>query len=184
MTAPSPIASIPGFTIPGDLSGGPPTPIPLYTTDPNFPERIESVYFVVDFGTNDELAVVLAIQLTAQDGAPLGEWATPVATGVDMADFEAHYTWSRLGQDTANEVAVETLFSADNTRRVWFNVALPDVVLPTSSQVNLLAYTDNGNEGPDFPVTGGTITTTRNAGAVASTTDLSDILPLLVPTTG
>lgn len=181
MTAPSPVVSVPGFTIVGDNSVPIPQAIPLYTTDPNVPERIESVYFIVDWGGNNETNNVLAIQLAAQDGAILGEFATPPAEGVDAADLQAHYTWTRLGQDSSNETAVETIFAADNVRRVWFNVALPDVVLATSSQVSLLAYIDNGSEQPDVTVTGGTITTTRNAGQAASTSPLA-LTPFLIQT--
>jgi len=177
--APSPVVSVPGFTIVG-AGADEPQVFRLYTTDPNVAERIESVYFTVDWGSNEHTNNVLAVQLAAQDGAIVGEFATPPAEGVDSADLEAHYTWTRLGQDTSNETAVETLFANDGVRRVWFNVALPDVVLPVSSQVNLLAYIDNGNEAGDFQVTDGAITTTRNAGAVSSTTAL-DLTPYLLP---
>ena len=170
------------FTIDGGIGAGPQT-FNLYSLSGIYAERVETVYMTVPWGSNDETNNVLVVQLVAPNGDILYEQATPPMEGVDAADLECHCTWSRLGNDSSNQAAIETLFASDNVRRAWFNMRLPDLVLPPLSAVNLLAYLDNGEEGPSPTVTDASVTTTRNAGSVSSTTPVFP-LPLLAPTDG
>lgn len=177
----SPVTTVPGVA----FIGGNSEPIPqeqlIYTTNAAVPERIESVFGVTLFASNNETNNVISLQLRSQSGVVLYEQATPPLLGVDGAELMVYLTWSRLGNETAQLPAQEVLFATDNIRRTWLNIRLPELVLGPLSTVYLLAYVDDGGEGPNFGVDNLAVTVTRNAGAV-STTTLADVLPLLTPT--
>lgn len=181
VTDPSTVITPGGFTIIG-AGADEPQVFTLYTLSGIYNERVESVYMTVPWGSNEHTNNVLVVQLVAPNGDILYEQATPPQLGVDDAPLESHLTWSRLGNDTAQLASAATLFENDDVRRSWCNMRLPDLVLAPLSIVNLLVYIDNGNESGDFTVSDASVTTTRNTGAV-STTSQVDINALLVPTT-
>lgn len=175
----SPVITAPGLSIPNS-SFGVPQSFTIYTVQSGVPERIESVYGVATFASNNETMDVFSIQLCDQTGVVLYEQATPPILGVDGAALMAYLTWSRLGNDTAQLAAAETLFALDDVRRAWCNMRLPDLVLQNGSFVNLLAYFDDGGEAAPVAVDNLAVTVTRNAGAV-SDTQLLNLTPYLLP---
>ena len=177
--APSPVVNVPGFVLASDQSAIPSVYL-LYTTDPNVPERVDSVYMSIDFGTltdplNDQFAVVLV----AQNGRVIDQSTTPLIT-LASGSLILTLNWARGAADPTQAPVTPYLNSGNNTHYGFVNMTLPDIVLPTASTVQLWAYLDDGFEGPDVQVTDGTITTTRNAGAVSGTS-LIDLTPFLLP---
>lgn len=181
MTTPASLIQPPAFTIlGGGVAPGIPQVFPLYTLGGTDSERLDSVYMEIDWPGNDALSVVLGIQLVAPNGKPIGVYVSSPILGVDDAPLISYLNWSRLGNDTDQLDTREEVFAVDAIRRAWTNTRLPDIVLPPLSSINLVVWLEDGEEGAAVPVDQPTITTTRNAGAVSSTTAL-DLTPYLLP---
>jgi len=180
-TPASPVVTAPDFSFLGGTASEPQS-VTLYTTNPAIPERIETVYATIVFESNATIQDTFSLQLISQAGVVLYEQPTPTLKAVDGAVLTAFLTWSRLGNDTAQLPAFAQLFANDDIRRTWCNMRLPDLVLGPNSKVQLLCWVDDGGEGGPIPVSNVAVTTTRDAGAVSSTSQV-DINALLVPTT-
>lgn len=180
MTTPgSPVVSLPGFTIPGFGGSSPDTTL-IYLTDPAVPERIEAVTFTVDYTDTGPSGEVLAVQLADQASNSLFVQATPPITAPESGSFKVYYCWSRRGNDTSNETTVTSGPYDETLQFLFVNLPLPDIVLGTNSQVNILSWRNTSGEVPDLVVTDGVITRTPNAGA-ASITSAVNVVPFLVP---
>lgn len=184
MTTPaSPVTTVPGFTLAGPNITDPQLTT-LYTLQSAAPERIEAVYFTIDYGSAQPKFDVFSVQLLDQSGVVLYEQPTPDIDAVDGSTLVAVFTWSRLGNDSAQEPAFVHDDMVNGWSRAWVNMRLPDLVLQPGSSVRLASWTDYGAESTVLLVSDAAVTVTRNAGAVSSTVNVNDILPLLVPTTG
>lgn len=178
MTTPaSPVTLATDLSIPGSGIQFP-SSYTIYTVQSNQPERIEAVYMVATFVANSATTDTFTIQLRDITGVVLYEQATPPLLGVNNADFMAFLTWSRLGNDTAQLAAAETLFSVDNVRRAWCNMRLPDLVLQNGSTVVLNAFFEDGAESSPTVVTDIAVTVARDVGAASDTFQAQGI-PLL-----
>lgn len=183
VSGPSVLINPPGFVIPADPSLAPVT-IPLYTLNSTDPERVESFYMTLQFDNDDQNIAVMVLQLLAPNSDVIYQQNSPVIKPPGVPASTVYCTWSRQGNDDPNDTLVFSQFGSDSHNYAWFNMRLPDLVLAPSAIVQLAAFRTDDSETADLTVDDASLTTTRNAGAVASTTDLSDILPLLVPTTG
>lgn len=182
MTAPNVVINSGALLIQGGgVSPDMPQVFPLYTLNGTDPERIDSVYTVIEWVANSSRKNVLAVVLVAPNGEVIDEQATPPLLGVDGAVLETRLSWSRQGNDTAQLPTAEELFSQDDVRRAWCNMPLPDITLPPLSSVRLLVWVEDGGEGSPTVVPNVALTTTRNAGAVSSTTEVVlNTQPILV----
>lgn len=181
MTTPgSPVTTVAGFTIPGFGSLSPET-ILIYQTDPAVPERIEAVNFTIDYSDAGNTGSVFAIQLCDQAGNALDVAATPIFSAPDSGEFKMYFSWSRRGNDTANEALVIAGPYNGDLQFGYINCALPDIVLGTNSLVNLLSWRNVSGEEQDLVVTDCVITRTPNAGAVSTSSTVTGI-PLLTAT--
>ena len=177
----SPVTLVAGFEIePTDSAD--PFVQQLYQLQTVAPERIESVYLTIEYGTIEPTFQVAAIQLWDPAGNVLYEQPTPVLTATDSSDLLAVLTWSRLGNDSAQEAFFVYDDMASGYSRAWANMRLPDLVLPSQSTVQFLYWGVFETSSGTLPVSNCTVTTTRDAGAVSTTTQ-ADINALLVPTT-
>lgn len=177
----SPVNAVPGFQL-APATAASPQQVLLYTVNTTAPERIESVYMTVGYGTIEPTFQVFAIQLRDLSGVVLLEQPTPVLTATDSSDLTAVLGWSRLGNDSAQEAFALLDDMTTGTARAWANMRLPDLVLQSQSTVWLISYSDFETSSGTITVSDCSVTVTRNAGAV-STTSQVDINALLVPTT-
>lgn len=180
--AASPVIEPGGVTLVGG-SGEAPVVTPLYTINPNEPERIESVYFEIPYASAEPQFDLFALQLCAQDGAVLDEIPAPDITALDGSDLVVVLSWARLGEDTAKEGFFVHNDLVSGWSRMWANLRLPDFVMQPSGVVNLLSWTNYNNEFPPIVIPAVYITTTRNAGAVSTTTPVA-LTPFLLPAAG
>lgn len=176
----NPVIPVPTLSIPGG-GFGVTQAYTIYTVSALAPERIESVYMVATFPSNMETNDVLTLKLIDQSGVVVYEQPTPPLLGVDGAVLIAYLTWSRLGNDTSQLPAQETLFQIDNMRRTWCNMRLPDLVLQPGASLLLTMWIDDGGESAPTVVSNIAVTVTRNAGAVSDTTEVVlNTQPILV----
>jgi len=176
----SPIALVPGFEI-SPTDSADPFVQQLYQLQTTAPERIESVYLTIEFGTIEPTFQVAAIQLWDPAGNVLYEQPTPNLSATDSSDLVAVLTWSRLGNDSAQEPFFIYDDMSSGFARAWANMRLPDLVLPSQSTVQFLFWGAFETSSGTIPVSNCTVTTTRDAGAVSSTTAAQGI-PLLTAT--
>ena len=179
MTPASPVTLVAGFEI-APSTFGVPFVQQLYQLQTTAPERIESVYMTLAYGTIEPTFQAFAIQLWDPAGNVVSEQPTPVLNTADNSDLTVVLNWSRLGNDSAQE-AFAILDDPDaEFSRAWANMRLPDLVLPSQSTVQFLSWADFETSSGTIPVDNCTVTTTRDAGAVSSTSSL-DVFPLLLP---
>lgn len=178
---PSTIIEQGGFTLANNTALDPQL-ITLYSLAGIYAERIESVYMQMAFGDDVIEEDVFAVRLLAPDGAVLYEQATPALTVTDPAAFVYTAVWSRQGNDTAQITpALQTDGGGESTLRGWANMRLPDLTLPPQSSVVLVSMRNVQSLNAAVAVARATITTTRNAGAVASTSEVVlNTQPILV----
>lgn len=176
----SPVTTVPGFVL-NAVGSGTPEVFQLYQVQTVAPERIESVYMTLAYGNVKPTNDVFALQLRDPSGVVLFEQPTPDLIGLDTADLVVILGWSRLGNDTAQLKFALHDDGATGWARAWANMRLPDLVLANGSTVQLLSWSNVETMSGTIPVSDASVTVTRNAGAV-STTTLADVLPLLTPT--
>jgi hypothetical protein len=182
-TPASPVTAVSGFTILGTPSTSPQL-VTIYTVQSGGPERIESVYMTIVPDTGATNNTVYGIQLVDQSGVVLYLQTTPIFTPAAGVSAVEYLTFSRLGNDSAQEPVAVQDSASDAVFYYSVNMRLPDLVLQNGSMVNFAIWRDDGGEGSDTLVSDCSITVTRNPGPVSDTTSVADILPLLVPTTG
>lgn len=180
MTTPaSPVTAVPGFQLqPNTTADG--VEQLLYTVNTVNPERIESVYMTLAYSTIKPTFQTFAIRVRDTSSVILYEQPTPVFNAADNSDLTMVLEWSRLGNDSAQGM-FSYLDDADaGYSRAWANMRLPDLVLAPLSTVSLVSWSFFETMTGTIPVSDCSVTVTRNAGAVSSTTAL-DLTPYLLP---
>lgn len=180
MTQPgSPVTTVPGFELqPNTDPGG--VVVQLYQLQTTEPERIESVYLTLAYSTIKPTFQTFAVRLLDAANNILYEQPTPVFNAADNADLTVVLGWSRLGNDSAQQTFAYLDDPDAGYTRAWANMRLPDLVLAPSSTVQLVSWGFFETISGTIPVSDCSITTTRNAGAVSSTTAV-DVTPYLLP---
>lgn len=178
MTSPgSPVTTVPGFEITPTI-GVDPFVQTLYTLQTTAPERIEAVYMTLAYSTTKPVFQQYALQLVDISGNVVYEQPTPQLSATDNSDLEVVLTWSRLGNDSAQEAFYIYDDGTTGFSRAWANMRLPDLILAPGATIVFLFWGDIETPSGTIPVSNCTVTTTRDAGAVSDTTAITG-LPLL-----
>lgn len=175
MTSPgSPVTLVPGFALqPASLPD--PVVVQLYALQTTAPERIESVYMTLYYADAEPTFQSFAIQLRDIAGNVLYEQPTPVFTAMDTSNLTMVLCWSRLGNDSAQEPAALLDDGTSGFSRMWANMRLPDLVLAPGATVQLVSWSFFETSSGTVPVDNCTVTTTRDAGAVSDTSQVTGI---------
>lgn len=180
-TPASPVTTVPGFVL-TPVTSADPQVIQLYQLQTQAPERIESVYMTLAYGTIKPTFQMFALQLRDAAGNVIFEQPTPVFTATDNSDLTMVLNWSRLGNDSAQSPPAVLDDGLSGFSRMWADMRLPDLVLAPQSTVQFLSWSDIETMSGTLPVSNCTVTTTRDAGAVSSTSSVSGI-PLFTDAT-
>lgn len=187
MTTPAqpPVAGVPPFTIDGGDAAFLNGPVLMFTVPVGVPARIDAVYMEITYPAMSTIGTdMYAIQLYAPGGPPQAMVWSPVYTQDPITNAGIIFlTWMRGGVGT-DQLAAPAWFDDDKTDLDGFftsTLALPDTVLQPNAQVNVFRAGGLAGSSPQVIVNNASVTYTPNAGPVSST-DLIDILPLLVPT--
>lgn len=159
------------------------TPFQTIFTVPAFaPALIESVYFVAAPSGGAIIAEALVLQILAPGGAVVFAQSTPIMNQDGTLGFVAAVcTWAR-GAVGVSAGPGMTPAATDVIPPVYNTLPLPEMTLPPGSTIEVALYEDNDGGTGIMTLQNVTVTYTPNAGPT-STTDLVDVLPLLVPTT-
>lgn len=183
--APPPVQAVPAFSFPETDVSFRFDPIVLFTVPLATPARIDAVFMqAVAASTTAFQGEVWGLQLAAPGGAIQAQVWTPPLNFMEISGVvpQCLLTWMVDGVGT-DQLATATFIDASQptpeTVTITWTGALPDLVLQPNATVSVLRATPAGADEVD--VSSCTVTYTPNAGAVSSS-DVIDILPLLVPT--
>lgn len=176
----NPVSLTPVITFIG-IDAPEPQSVVLYTVGASDSERIESVYLSTQLGGSLEVEDILSLQLVDQSRVVLYEQPTPLLKPLHAENAQGFFTWSRAGNDNDQQAVAQQFTSQDTVLRMWANMRLPELVLQPLSYVNLLYYTESGNEGGGLSIVSGSVTVTKNGAGVSGTTAI-DLQPFLLAT--
>lgn len=176
----SPVQTVPDFVLPGgDLPAGN-DPVILFTVPGTVPARIESVFMLVQYGTDNVSGDTFVLRIVDISGAMLYSQAS--LNVEDEINQVLELCWSRQGVDTGADGGVIWSWEAGEQSYGFWSGRLPDMVVRPGSMVTLQAYRGQMIQpSVDLPITNVAVVYTTGVDATATA---STVQPFLVPTTG